>query len=360
MRDKLHIQIPVPSGISPKYRHLMEKRSSYSVDIPQIRTINNAFVSHYGLVLKNGLLVPRCAFNLTGNEDNTFYYSFWRQTMEEYAVCRWGKSLPYMRIQEPCILIHSKWFNYSFWVNAYLPRIIMAEESGLLEKAVLLIPEGWKDIPYVWETLKAFTFNPRFIPQGVHVFSDTLFMPELRPWTASFYPPLIQRTAERLKTEAMKRNQEGKQFPEHVYLTRKKRGVRCVENEHEILPMLQQHGFQAVVFEDLSVWEQITMMSRAKRFIALHGAGLTNLMFMPPGGKVVELINEAYARVEYTFPFWKLAHAVGLNYRAVFCSILDNGSYQLATKGIIVGNENDYLVNKNVFVDFSSISEVMT
>ncbi len=359
MREKIQIQVPVPSGIPAEFRPLMEKRAVYSVPVPQIREIRNAFVSHYGLVLKNGLLVPGCAFNLKGNEDNTFYYSFWRQTVEEYAVCRWGKSLSSLRIQEPCILIHSRWFNYAFWVNAYLPRLIMAEEAGLALKGGLLIPEGWKNIPYVWETLKAFSFTPRFIPEGTHVFADTLYMPELRPWTASFYPPLIQKTAERLKTEAAKRIPDGQHFPEHVYLTRRKRGVRCVENEEEILPLLQQQGFEAVVFEDLSVWEQIAMMSRAKRFISLHGAGLSNLMFMAEGALVVELINEAYARAEYTFPFWKLANAAGLNYRAFFCDTVDSGADKLATRGTMKGNEAEYLVNRNVVVNDRRLNEIL-
>jgi hypothetical protein len=83
------------------------------------------------LVIKNGLLVSGCAFNLIGNEDKTFYYPFWKRTAMEYAVARWGRNkTTSIQIDRPCLLIHSKWFNYAFWINAYLPRLIMAEEEA--------------------------------------------------------------------------------------------------------------------------------------------------------------------------------------------------------------------------------------
>ncbi len=357
MRKWLNIKVPVPQEIPKEYRSLMERRAEYCAPVPHIRELKNAFVSHSGLVMRNGLLVTGCAFNLRGREDNTFYYPFWRQTIEEYAVCRWGNSLPSVRVEDPCVVIHSKWFNYAFWVNAYLPRLIMAEEAGLLKKAVLLVPEGWKNIPYVWDTLEAFSFTPRFIPEGAHVFAHKLYMPELRPWTASFYPPLIKKTADRLRQEAWKRINPETLFPRHVYLSRKKRGVRCVENEEEILPFLQKEGFEAIFFENMSVWEQIAMMSQAERFISLHGAGLSNLMFCPTGARVIELINEAYARAEYTFPFWKLAHAVSIDYDALFCETANPPIFKLVSEGMINGNEKEYLVNTNVLVNVHQLGE---
>ncbi len=355
MRERLHIKVPVPQGIPEAYKPLMERRAQYSVPVPQIREIRNAFVSHYGLVMKNGLLVPGCGFNLRGNEDNTFYYPFWRQTIEEYAVSRWGKSLTSVREEEPCVVIHSKWFNYAFWVNAYLPRLIMAQEAGLLQDMVLLVPEGWRNIPYVWNTLEAFSFTPRFIPEGAHVFARKLYMPEVRPWTASFYPPLIQKTAERLKAEAWKRVSPQTEFPRHVYLTRKKRGVRCVENEEEILPILEKEGFKAVTFEDLSVWEQIAMMSRAERFISLHGAGLSNLMFMPAGAHVLEIMEHDFAYYFNPLPFWKLSAAVKLNYHLYITES------KVGEKKIHYMNTSKHrmsLVNRNVRVDAHSMLEL--
>jgi capsular polysaccharide biosynthesis protein len=212
----------------------------------------------------------------------------------------------------------------------------------------------------VWDTLHAFSFTPRFIPEGAHVFARHLLLPELRPWTASFYPPLVYKMAERLKAEAQKRVSPETIFPTQVYLSRKKRGVRCVENEEELLPVLQKEGFEAVFFEDWSVWEQIAMMSRAERFVSLHGAGFSNMMFMRPGTMVVEIINETYARAEYTFPFWKLAHSIDLKYWALFCPVSDKTPGKLAREGRINGDEKDYLVNRNVVVDVNRLQMILS
>jgi hypothetical protein len=354
----MKINTPVPSGLSFHEAKWFHRFSQEVVSAPKIRKIRNAFISHYGLVLKHGLLVPGCAFNLLGRRDHTFYGPFWRKTIEEYAVCRWGKSLPFIEVEDPCLLIHSKWFNYGFWVNAYLPRLLMAKEKGLLKDVVLLMPEGWKTIPYVQESLKAFSFTPKYIPDGAHVFAKTLFMPETRPWTSSFYPPLLARTAAFLKESALG-YVHGKDFPERVYLTRKKRGVRCVENEEEVLNTLIPHGFTAVDFDDFSFWEQINMMKNASHFVSIHGAGFTNLMFMGQKGKAIELINAPYAKVEYTFPFWKLAHAIGVKYRPVFCEISKPVGLKTARKGTLTGDERDYLVNQNLEVSIPRLLEAI-
>jgi hypothetical protein len=357
MGSEEKITVKIPDNVQAEYLPLMKQRASYNVKIPEIRKIKNAFVSHYGLVLHHGLLAKGCAFNLSGNEDNTFYYPFWKQTLEEYIVCKWGKGLRSVHMKEPCLIIHSKWFNYAFWVNAYLPRLLMAEEAGLLDKVKLLVPEKWQQIPFVWETLNIFSIQPEIIPDGAHIFADTLYLPETRKWTASFYPPLIQKTRERLVKEALKKIPDGAVYPQKVYLTRAQRGVRCVENETEVMNMLKEFGFESVTFENLTVWEQIYMMHHASVFISLHGAGFSNLMFMKPGSVCYELINGPYAKKEYTFPFWKLAHAAGVEYHCQFCEIKDNTVKKTMKKGKAEGRETDYLVNQNVIVNTVKLSD---
>lgn len=340
-----------PINLREKDCHLFEKFAKYQISPPAIKTIKNAFVTHEGLVLKNGLLVQGCAFNLIGKEDNTFYYPFWRDTIEKYTVCKWGKSLKSVHIKEPCLLIHSKWFNYSFWVTGFLPRLIQAEENGLFNICKLIVPEGWKETPYVWESLKAFNVEHIIIPRDHHIFANELIMPETRQWTASFYPPIIQKTREKLITEANKRiNKEWKGVTK-VYLTRKKRGLRCVENENEVIEIIRQYKFEPITFEDLTIWEQISLMNQATHFISLHGAGFSNIMFMKENTSVLELINQPYAEKEYTFPFWKLANASNLKYYAQLCDIVSDGKKLLEYGKLKESNANDFLVNKNIIVN---------
>jgi hypothetical protein len=272
------INTPLPTNITPyQLEKYFKPIAKAEVKIPSLREINHSFVSHQGLVLKNGLLADGCALNLSGHEDNTFYYPFWRNTIEQYLVCRFGKSLRSVKLNgnEKFLLIHSRWFNYAFWINCYLPRLIMAEQTGRLRNMKLIFPEGWKKLHYVTQSLEAFNIECEVVPNDHHLFVKRLILPETREWTNSFYPPHVQGIRERLVPEAFIRCAITS-FPKKIYLTRKQRGVRCVENEQEVLACLTEFGFKAVVFENLSFWEQVKMMSEAEAFVSLHGAGFAN------------------------------------------------------------------------------------
>ena len=46
-------------------------------------------------------------------------------------------------------------------------------------------------------------------------------------------------------------------------------------------------GFETVYTEELSFAEQVRLFSETRCLVSIHGAGLTNLMFMPPGGHML-------------------------------------------------------------------------
>ncbi len=351
------IRVPFPVNADEEVLQLLRKKETYSVRFPKIRKLKNVFVTYDGIVMKNGRLVDGCAFNLKGKEDNTFYYHFWRDTFEKYLVCKWGKSIPSVQLKgdQKYLLIHSKWFNYAFWINSFLPRLIQAEQEGYLNNTKLLVPEGWEKIPFVSDSLQLFEVEKEIIPMDHHLFVKHLIMPETRKWTASFVPETIQFTRQRLIDEAIKRTDSSMVRPAKIYLTRSKRGLRGVENEEAVVDLLKEYGYSVVTFEDLSIWEQIMTMYHATHFISIHGAGLANLMFMEPGSNVLELINKPYAKLEYTFPFWKLGNSVHLNYFMQLCDTLNDEQLILGFGKDATKNDSDYLVNKNLEVDISTL-----
>jgi capsular polysaccharide biosynthesis protein len=77
-----------------------------------------------------------------------------------------------------------------------------------------------------------------------------------------------------------------------IYLTRKRTSRRKVTNEAEVSAALVRRGFDVIDFEGLNLAEQIRLSAEANLFVSIHGAGLTNIMFMPPGSTVVELYPE--------------------------------------------------------------------
>jgi capsular polysaccharide biosynthesis protein len=76
---------------------------------------------------------------------------------------------------------------------------------------------------------------------------------------------------------------------ERIYISRRAAGRRRIINEGEIIPLLNSFGFQTIYAEELSFQDQVKVMSRARYVVSNHGAGLTNMLFMKDGARVLEL-----------------------------------------------------------------------
>ena len=54
---------------------------------------------------------------------------------------------------------------------------------------------------------------------------------------------------------------------------------------------LESNGFEIVYLDDMNVADQIYLFSQCEVLMALHGAALTNVIYMKPGTKVIELMH---------------------------------------------------------------------
>lgn len=77
-----------------------------------------------------------------------------------------------------------------------------------------------------------------------------------------------------------------------VFISRLKASRRKILNEDAVVEFLKTQNWEIHYFEDYSFGKQREIMSKTKYLISLHGAGLTNLLFMKEGGKVLELRNK--------------------------------------------------------------------
>jgi capsular polysaccharide biosynthesis protein len=104
-------------------------------------------------------------------------------------------------------------------------------------------------------------------------------------------------------------------FPK-IYLSRRQAKMRQVSNEAELIPLLESAGYAIICAEDFSFWEQVLLFAQCQSLISIHGAGLTNLMFMPAQGQVLELILPPQ-QVPYNDCYANLCAATGVKYRAL-------------------------------------------
>jgi hypothetical protein len=108
---------------------------------------------------------------------------------------------------------------------------------------------------------------------------------------------------------------------EAFYVTRRLT-TRRAANEGELERVCSRRGIEPIEFETLPFLEQVALWAGVRTVVAPHGAGLVNLAFASPGGRLLELFtaspfNDCYAR---------LALGTGLGYEPFYCSGADNAS----------------------------------
>lgn len=176
---------------------------------------------------------------------------------------------------------------YFHWLCDVLPRLEAFFAKGRRDPPPLVIPQRIVGQPFVHASLAAWpeilVAPPRTERQSVKPeWLEAISRPAEMPFV---HGALLRAVSRRLKTLA---SSSGK-ATRRVYVTRVSARVRRVENEHEIIPVLQRHGFEIVEMEKLALRQQIALMGETAVLAGPHGGGLTNMMFMPTGGNVLEL-----------------------------------------------------------------------
>jgi hypothetical protein len=119
-----------------------------------------------------------------------------------------------------------------------------------------------------------------------------------------------------------------------LYITRRSAYSRRVVNESELQSACERFGYETIECEKLPLAEQFALFSEASHVVGPHGAGLVNLFFAPPGGRLLELFP--HEMPEGGTCYWSLANAVGWDYTYVQSGIagISNNDIEAPIKAI--------------------------
>ena len=200
-------------------------------------------------------------------------------------------------------------------------RLIDLMESGVLGDAPLTVVKGadrnrveaamFTGIAALYPQMSL-----REVPSGAIVRPDTavVHFPPDNYWE---WAPVDRGIAARL-AEAFDRvygAEASAPGPERLYLSRSGARLRTARNEAALTAALGARGIAPFTANDGNHAEQIARFRAARTIVALHGAGLTNLIFCAPGTRVVEIFPSNHVKS----PYWWLARCMDLRYRPVIC-----------------------------------------
>jgi capsular polysaccharide biosynthesis protein len=180
---------------------------------------------------------------------------------------------------------------YYHWLTEILPRLWITNEVQRIPADIpLYFPEyffnKWNFGHQLLEPFKRdyFTFKPHMLLKvnELHFISQ--------PGGPIAFQPEPLDGSSKILTDFYYKSRYKHSF-EKIYISRNKGNKRLLLDEEHIIPILKNKNFKIVYTEDLSVEDQINLFSRCKVLVSIHGAGLTNMIFMETGSKILEIRN---------------------------------------------------------------------
>lgn len=216
--------------------------------------------------------------------------------------------------KEKYLTLFDEWTSNHYHLHVeLLPRLLFFSQEELAHITLILPDTDYirKSAPSV---LRQFGFHFRRILYMKH--GEIYFIPRClfvsKPVVPGFaHPGQLTQLKARLRVRV--KASEGS--PKLIYVQRKHTLVRGVLNEPEVVETLQGYGFKPLDFGDYTIEEQAKLAAGAEVMIGIHGAGLTNLLYMDEGSKLIEFRREG---THHNHCYWHLAAAVGINYAVVF------------------------------------------
>ena len=173
---------------------------------------------------------------------------------------------------------------YFHWFTDALPRYKAAEE--LIREHKVIIPYNFLKHKFIIESLEILKIE--FYPSDTKkLFVNEMILPSHTARTGNFNPKFLNQLRNSFTNIKQVVNPQ-----KNIYISRDKAIKRKIINENEIILILNKFNFEIHFFEEYTLKKQIEIMNNAKCLISIHGAGLTNMIFMPIKGKILELRNQ--------------------------------------------------------------------
>ncbi len=277
----------------------------------------NFFLSNQGVCLKHNLLLF----------DSVHRYPVaickqYKRAIIDYYIARYTRTGKYKILGEDqiCLVVNHPWFNYYHWMAEAIPRIVRYNKE--LCDLTLIMPQSIYNLPFVKESLLPFKFKEVIINEGWHYYIKRGIISPIQPYCYHYEASLIQETRNIYLNYFLKK----KTFEPYrkIYVSRKNALRRKFVNEEHVIELMKKYDFEIIELENATLKEQVTLFSETKCLVSMHGAALTNMLFMSNNTKVIELYRKKTNIFSLKSKVYSnLAPILALNHAEIACKPLN-------------------------------------
>ena len=311
------------------YADMADNKTSFirlkeTINSCELIEINNAYISPFGVVFKNGLIIKESVYSMF--KPNSFLLSFFKKIFLNKV----------KKIKGTCVVAHHSYYqNYYHFLLEILPRLFLVKEQASTLKLIIN-----KNIPsFVREYIELFNFKEIvFIEDTEVAFAEKLVFPSYSSRGLAYNETIINEMSEWLRSKLF--NLDNNAAPKKIFISREKARYRNTINEEEVFAILEKKGFVKFNLDEPSIKSQANFFKNAEYIVGSHGAGFSNMIYSPNCKLVVDIIHENHPQD----CFYNLANVFDIDY------------YYFQCKGT---GKNSYANNDDINVDLFKFEQII-
>ena len=201
--------------------------------------------------------------------------------------------------------------NYAHWVTETLPKLIIADGCPEYDGLPLLVddwihPNFYDSIKFLGnqprQTIGVGRFKPCVLSEVIDVSPPAYIPPEYRAYLATGEVvkishdvfPFSRRALHMLRDASQKAASSGAKSSvgRRLYLRRARESCgnpRMITNIEMVERLIMRFGFKVIDPGKMSFAEQISVFRNAETVVSAVGAALANMIFMPPGSRIIAM-----------------------------------------------------------------------
>lgn len=289
-----------PENLKQEDENLFLHEANKNINAAYSLTIKNILFTGWGVVVvpNNKNLPPEFEYPTTTILKQTiglYYFNLIKSALKGNLLF----------IRQPVIFIlENSSRGYFHWITDVLPRLIASETNKTFP---IILPQSFRQVAFINDSLNALGFRAIFLREEQNALVQRMNFITHFAKSGNYNDDIIVKLRDSFyKTYNLHQN-----TADLIYISRSNSTKRKVVNEDEVWDFLKHFSFKKIYCEDLTFESQAKLFSNSKLIISIHGAGLTNMIFMQNGTSVLELRykNDAHNNCYFT-----LASALEIKY----------------------------------------------